>query len=59
MNETYDLGAIIVLLFKEEMIQKGIIPQNVKWEELTEKQRQDVIDFITLKINEKKEELKC
>lgn len=47
-----DLSVIMVLTLKDEMIRKGIIPEDVKWDELTEKQKKDVQNFLAEKIGE-------
>lgn len=47
-----DLRVIFILTFKDEMIKEGIIPQNVKWDKLTEEQKENVKKFISKKIGE-------
>lgn len=49
-----DLRVIFVLHFKEEMIERGIIPENVVWTELTEEQKENVKKFLEEKIEEAK-----
>lgn len=49
-----DLGVILILSYKDEMIKLGIIPENVKWDCLTEEQKKNVIAFITDKIEKQK-----
>lgn len=49
-----DLGVILILFFKDEMIEKGIIPKNVKWDCLSEEEKNNVIKFIRGKIDEQK-----
>lgn len=49
-----DLRVIFVLYFKNEMIEKGIIPENVDWTKLTDEQRENVKKFLEEKIEEAK-----
>lgn len=49
-----DLGVILILSYKDEMIKLGIIPEDVKWDCLSEEQKQGVINFITDKIEKQK-----
>lgn len=49
-----DLRVIFVLLHKDEMIEKGIIPKDVKWDLLTKEQEENVKKFIEEKIEEHK-----
>ena len=45
-----DLRVIFVLLHKDEMIEKGIIPKDVKWDLLTKEQEENVKKFIEEKL---------
>jgi predicted GTPase len=49
-----DLEVIFVLNYKDEMIEKGIIPKDVKWDMLSKEQEENVKDFLKEKIEEKK-----
>ena len=49
-----DLRVIFVLYYKDEMIEKGIIPKDVKWDLLTKEQEENVKNFIKEKIEEQK-----
>lgn len=49
-----DLRVILVLYFKDEMVEKGIIPKDVKWDLLTKEQEENVKKFIEEKIEEHK-----
>jgi hypothetical protein len=49
-----DLEVMFVLFHKEEMIKLGIIPENVKWDSLTKKERQNVKKFLKNKIEKQK-----
>ena len=50
MAEMNDLRIIMVLLYKDEMIEKGLIPKDVKWDQLTKEQEDNVKKFIEEKI---------
>lgn len=50
-----DLRVMFVLFYKDEMIEKGIIPKNVKWDLLTKEQKENVKKFIKIKIQKQKE----
>lgn len=50
----YDLGTILILFHKEEMIKLGIIPENVKWDGLTEEEIKNVKEFLKNKIENQK-----
>ena len=50
-----ELEVIFVLNYKDDMIKLGIIPENVKWDELTDKQIKDVKAFLKDKIEKRKE----
>lgn len=47
-----DLAIIMVSFFKDEMIEEGIIPTDIKWSKLTEKQQNNVKKFISKKLEE-------
>ena len=49
-----DLGVMLILFYKDEMVKLGIIPEDVKWDCLTEEQKKNVIAFITDKIEKQK-----
>lgn len=49
-----DLRVIFVLFYKDEMVEKGIIPKDVKWDLLTKEQEENVKKFIEEKIEEHK-----
>lgn len=49
-----DLRVIFILNYKDEMIEKGIIPKDVKWDLLTKEQEENVKKFIEEKIEEQK-----
>lgn len=49
-----DLRVIFVLYYKDEMIERGIIPKDVKWDLLTKEQEENVKNFIEEKIEEQK-----
>lgn len=49
-----DLEVMVVLFLKNEMIDLGIIPKDVKWDNLTEQEQKNVKKFIEEKINERK-----
>lgn len=53
-NNMAQLEVIMVLTFKDEMIEKGIIPKDVKWDELTEEQKENVKAFLSERIEEVK-----
>lgn len=54
MSEMNDLRIIMVLLYKDEMIEKGLIPKDVKWDQLTKEQEDNVKKFIEEKIESQK-----
>ena len=47
-----DLEVMVVLFLKDEMIEKGIIPENVKWDELTSEQEENVKKYVKDKLEE-------
>lgn len=47
-----DLEVMVILFLKDEMIEKGIIPENVKWDELTEEQGNNVKKYVKNKLEE-------
>ena len=49
-----DLEVMVVLFLKNEMIELGIIPENVKWDKLTKKEQKNVKKYVEKKINERK-----
>lgn len=49
-----DLEVMVVLFLKNEMIELGIIPENVKWDKLTKKEQENVKEYVKKKINERK-----
>lgn len=49
-----DLEVMFVLFHKEEMIKLGIIPENVKWDSLTEEEIKNVKEFLKNKIENQK-----
>jgi hypothetical protein len=49
-----DLVVMLVLFYKDEMIELGIIPENVKWDNLDENQQKNVKEFLLKKIEERK-----
>ena len=53
-----DLEVMVVLFYKNEMIELGIIPEDVKWDKLNETQREEVKKFLQKKIDERKN-VKC
>lgn len=53
-----DLRVIFVLTYKDEMIEKGIIPKDVKWDLLTEEEIENVKKFLEEKIEEEKNGIK-
>ena len=53
-----DLEVIFVLFHKEEMIKLGIIPEDVKWNSLTEEEIKNVKEFLKNKIDQQKGRVK-
>lgn len=49
-----DLEVMVVLFLKNEMIDLGIIPENVKWDKLTKEEQKNVKEFVKKKIEERK-----
>lgn len=49
-----DLEVMVVLFLKNEMIDLGIIPENVKWDKLTKEEQKNVKEFVKNKIEERK-----
>lgn len=49
-----DLEVMVVLFLKNEMIDLGIIPENVKWDKLNEEEQKKVKEFVKNKIEERK-----
>ena len=49
-----DLEVMVVLFLKEEMTKLGIIPEKVKWDNLTKEEQKNVKDFVKNKIEERK-----
>lgn len=47
-----DLAVIMVSFFKDEMVEEGIIPKDVKWSKLTNEQQDNVKELISKKLNE-------
>ena len=47
-----DLEVMVILFLKDEMIKEGIIPENVKWDELTEEQEENVKEYVKNKLEE-------
>lgn len=50
-----DLEVMVILFLKDEMIEKGIIPENVKWDELTSEQEENVKKYVKDKLEEMNE----
>ena len=49
-----DLEVMVVLFLKEEMTKLGIIPEKVKWDNLTKEEQKNVKKFIENKLKERK-----
>lgn len=49
-----DLEVMVVLFLKNEMIDLGIIPKNVKWDKLNKEEQKKVKEFVKNKIEERK-----
>ena len=49
-----ELEVMFVLFHKEQMIKLGIIPENVKWDGLTEEEIKNVKEFLKNKIEHQK-----
>lgn len=49
-----DLRVMFVLFYKNEMIERNIIPKGVKWDMLTEEQKENVKKFIINKLEKQK-----
>ena len=47
-----DLEVMVILFLKNEMIEKGIIPEDVKWDELTSEQEENVKKYVKDKLEE-------
>lgn len=45
-----DLRVMFVLFYKDEMIDKGIIPKDIKWDMLTKEQKDKIKEFIEKKL---------
>lgn len=50
-----DLEVVVILFLKDEMIEKGIIPEDVKWDELTSEQEENVKKYVKDKLEEMNE----
>lgn len=54
-----DLEVVFVLNHKDDMVRLGIIPEDVKWDELTEEQENNVKKYLEKLIEGRKEQWKC
>lgn len=51
-----DLSVLMILHHKDEMIELGIIPEDIKWSEITPEQEEKVKRFLKEKIETRKGE---